>query len=101
MTSRDDNATGPTEDAAKKSSTAQLFDIRRIIGGLFVLYGVVLLVTGIVDGSSASEQAAGIDINVWAGIGMALTGAFFLVWMWLSPLATPAPKPGDQSSERP
>jgi len=96
MTPPDDNATGSTEDAA----AAQLFDIRRIIGGLFVLYGVVLIVAGIFDGASAEEQAAGIDINVWAGLGMALTGAFFLVWMWLRPLGSPAQASGDQQVER-
>ena len=87
MTSRDDGAIRETEDAADhKSAADRLFDIRLIIGGLFALYGVALFVAGLVDGSAAEEKASGIDINIWAGIGMALLGAFFLVWMRLRPL---------------
>jgi hypothetical protein len=87
MATSDDAAIDQTEDAAAgASSAARLFDIRRIIGGLFLLYGVVLFVAGIVDGEEASAQAAGIDINVWTGLGMAVTGLLFLAWMWRNPL---------------
>jgi hypothetical protein len=101
MTTRSETTIERTEQAAEQSSSAaRLFDIRRIIGGLFLLYGLVLLVAGLVDGAEASEQAAGIDINVWTGLGMALTGAFFLTWMWRRPLAAQAPPPEDQHVER-
>ena len=90
-----------TEQAQESSSGARPFDIRRVIGGLFVLYGVVVLIAGIVDGADAKEQAAGIDINIWAGAAMLLLGVFFLVWMALNPLAAVAAKPGEQSAERP
>jgi hypothetical protein len=87
MTSRDDGAIRETEEAAEhKSAADRLFDIRLIIGGLFLLYGVALFIAGLVDGSAAKQKASGIDINIWAGIGMALLGAFFLVWMRLRPL---------------
>ena len=61
-----------TEEA--KSSAASLFDIRRIIGGLFTLYGVLVLGAGLFDGSNAKEKASGIDINIWTGLGMLLLG---------------------------
>jgi len=70
-----------------ESSAARLFDVRRVIGGLFTLYGLLVLGAGIVDGSDASEKASGIDINVWTGIGMLALGVFMLVWMRLSPTA--------------
>jgi len=35
---------GGEEDAAKAARAARLFDVRRLIGGLFALYGVVLVV---------------------------------------------------------
>ena len=73
-----------------RSAAARLFDIRRIIGGLFVLYGVMLFVAGLVDGADAKEQAADIDINVWTGLAMMAFGFFFLGWMWLRPLEAPA-----------
>jgi protein-S-isoprenylcysteine O-methyltransferase Ste14 len=101
-TARDD-AISTTESAAddRAASAARLFDIRRIIGALFVLYGVVLLVTGLLDGDEASEQAAGIDINVWTGLGMLAVGLAFLAWMWRSPLEPEADDGGDRSEDRP
>ena len=80
-----------TELETKSVTAARLFDIRRIIGALFALYGLILLGTGIVDGDEASEQAAGIDINVWTGLGMLVLGLLFLAWMWRSPLEPPEP----------
>jgi hypothetical protein len=69
------------------SSAARLFDVRRVIGGLFTVYGVLVLGAGILDGSEASDKAAGIDINVWTGIGMLALGLLMLLWMRLSPTA--------------
>src|SRR3954447_17142789 len=59
--------------------------------GLFVLYGITVFVAGLLDGVAATRQAAGIDINVWAGLGMFLLGVFFLVWMRLNPMEPPDP----------
>ena len=87
MTTQRDDVTResrPAEDV--RSSAARLFDIRRIIGGLFLLYGAVLLVTGLLDGAAAAQKAAGIDINVWTGAAMGLFGLAFLAWMRLRPL---------------
>jgi hypothetical protein len=82
-----------------EQKAARLFDIRRIIGGLFALYGVVLFVAGLFDGAAAKKQAADIDINVWAGLAMLALGLFFLGWMWLRPLE--APEPDDEASGPP
>ena len=68
------------------SGAARLFDVRRIIGGLFTLYGVLVLGAGIVDGKSASDKASGIDINIWTGLGMLLLGLGMLAWMALRPV---------------
>jgi hypothetical protein len=77
------------------------FDIRIVIGGLFVFYGVVVLIAGIVDGEAAKQKAGGIDINVWTGLGMLLLGTFFLVWMRLNPLPAAAPADdGDAPAEQ-
>jgi hypothetical protein len=77
------------------------FDIRLVIGGLFVLYGVVVFIAGIVDGEAAKKQAAGIDINLWTGLGMLLLGIFFLAWMRLNPLEVPPPPEQDADTSRP
>ncbi len=98
---RRDDAIASTESAAddKAATAARLFDIRRIIGGLFVLYGVILLITGIVDGADASKQAAGIDINIWTGLGMLVAGLLFLLWMRLNPVQVPKPADDDDSAK--
>jgi hypothetical protein len=71
---------------AASSSAASLFDIRRIIGGLFTLYGVLVLGAGLFDGSNAKEKASGLDINIWTGIGMLVLGLGMLLWMVLRPV---------------
>lgn len=104
--SDDHGAKAPTDaTATEKSKVASLFDIRRIIGGLFLLYGLILLIAGIFDGAAASKKADGVDINLWTGLGMAIFGALFLLWMRVKPL-TPEPVtdedlPADQDQRRP
>ncbi|WP_406340977.1 hypothetical protein [Streptomyces sp. NBC_00648] len=76
----------------KKSATAaRLFDIRRIIGGLFTLYGVIVTIAGLTASDADLKKAEGVNINLWTGLGMLALGLFFLVWLWLRPLAPPAP----------
>ncbi|GGU90268.1 hypothetical protein GCM10010260_25820 [Streptomyces filipinensis] len=76
-----------TELEGKSATAARIFDLRRIIGGLFVLYGVIVTITGITDSRSAIDKAQGVNINLWTGIGMLLLGIFFLAWLKLRPVA--------------
>jgi hypothetical protein len=76
-----DQGTGQREAAA-----ANLFDLRRIIGGLFVLYGVVLTIVGLGDSQAEIDKAAGVHINLWAGLGMLALGLAFLAWAFARPL---------------
>jgi hypothetical protein len=83
----DDRLVKETEAAEQvSSSAARAFDLRRIIGGLFVVYGVIVGIYGLVDGAEASEKAEGIDINLWSGLAMLLLGIVFLVWERLNPV---------------
>jgi hypothetical protein len=70
----------------RELEAANLFDLRRIIGGLFVLYGVVLTIVGLGDSDAEIEKAAGVHINLWAGLGMLALGLFFIAWALLRPL---------------
>src|SRR5689334_11408166 len=65
---------------------ANLFDLRRIIGGLFVLYGVVLTIVGLTDSQAEIQKASGLRINLIAGLGMLALGIIFLIWAFTRPL---------------
>lgn len=81
-----------TNETTKR--TAGAFDIRVIIGGLIGVYGIILTLLGIFDASEAElERADGFNVNLWAGLGMVVVAAGFLVWARLKPVVVP---PTDQ-----
>lgn len=80
----------------ESTTAARLFDIRRIIGGLFVVYGVIVTIVGITDDQAAIDKAEGVNINLWTGLGMLLLGLFFLAWLKLRPTAPPPPRAEDE-----
>jgi succinate dehydrogenase hydrophobic anchor subunit len=71
---------------------AGAFDIRLIIALLTGVYGVVLTIMGI--GFTTDEElakSAGMNINLWAGIGMLVFTALFVLWALVRPLRVPEP----------
>jgi hypothetical protein len=74
------------EEELKAARAANLFDIRRIIGFLFALYGAVLVVVGIVGSSHVKNKAAGIDVDLWTGLGMLVFAALMLTWAFARPV---------------
>jgi hypothetical protein len=81
------------------SAAAKLFDIRVLIGGLFTLYGVMLIIYGFFTSAAELAKAAGININLWLGLGMLVLGLLFLLWVRVAP--TKHPEPGEVDSSRP
>jgi hypothetical protein len=77
----DDELLAQEEELAKVSAAARLFDVRRVIGGLFVVYGVIVTLLGIFDSPSEIDKAQGVRINLWMGLAMLALGAFFLLWL--------------------
>jgi drug/metabolite transporter (DMT)-like permease len=75
----------PSEAAAARA--ANRFDIRRIIGALFLLYGAILVVTGIVGSHAVKTKAAGINVDLWTGLGMLVVGALMIAWALARPVA--------------
>ncbi|KEI43089.1 hypothetical protein [Saccharopolyspora rectivirgula] len=81
----------------RRARTAGAFDVRTVIGMLFLVYGVVLLATGLVQSAEAIEKAAGVNINLWSGIGMVVVSALFFLWARLRPIIVPeSPQSSDQ-----
>jgi len=74
-------------DSKRVAKAANLFDLRRIIGGLFVVYGILLTVLGLFDSQEEIDKAAGVNINLWAGLGMLVAGLLFITWALTRPLA--------------
>jgi hypothetical protein len=73
-------------DESRTSRAATLFDVRRIIGGLLLFYGLVLFVLGLTDSDAEIDKAQGVNINLWAGVGMLVVGALFWAWALWRPL---------------
>jgi hypothetical protein len=84
-----------------ESAAGKLFDLRLLIGGLFVVYGVVLIIAGLVAADAAERKASGININLWMGVGMLVLGVLFLLWRRLQPLRPEAgPDPAGLRTSR-
>ena len=77
-----------SSDQPSARRAANLFDLRRIIGGLFILYGLLLTVLGLFDSQEEIDKAAGVNINLWAGVGMLIFGLLMITWALTRPLGT-------------
>jgi len=78
--------------STERTRRAAAFDIRLVIALLMGVYGVVLTVLGIGFTTDAEiTKSAGVNINLWAGLGMLVVAALFVLWTWLRPLRVPDP----------
>jgi len=93
--------TGATdEDEARAARLANRFDIRRIIGGVFLLYGTILVVVGIVGSHAVKNKAAGINVNLYTGIAMLVVGVLMMVWAFTRPVVPEPPETRGEGSGR-
>ncbi|HJQ48073.1 MAG TPA: hypothetical protein VJ870_17395 [Amycolatopsis sp.] len=77
-----------------RTRRAGAFDIRLIIALLTGVYGLVLTIMGVaVTPASQIDRAAGVNINLWAGIGMLIFTALFVLWALLRPIRVPVEEP--------
>ena len=62
-------------------SAAASLDLRLPIGGLFVILGVLLMGYGVATASNTAQyvQSGGLNINLWWGLVMFVTGVLFLL----------------------
>jgi hypothetical membrane protein len=75
------------EDEVKAARAANRFDIRRLIGGLFALYGLILLLLGLFGSDTVKHKAAGINVDLWTGLGMLIFAALMVFWALSKPTA--------------
>ncbi len=92
-------STGRTdEEEVAAAKAANRFDIRRLIGGLFTVYGVILTVIGIVGSHHIKTKAAGIDVDLYTGIGMLIFGAIMIFWALTKPTVPEPPQTQGEGS---
>jgi NADH:ubiquinone oxidoreductase subunit 4 (subunit M) len=84
----------PTEDRELRAAT--LFDIRRIIGGLFLLYGITLTVLGFGASDEDLQRAEGVNVNLLVGVTMLVMAALFIAWALWRPLGRELAKQSDE-----
>src|ERR1700760_872071 len=73
-------------DEAEAARAANRFDIRRLIGGPFCLYALILIALGIFGSHTIKNKAAGINIDLWTGLGMLAFGALMIFWALSRPV---------------
>ena len=81
-----DAETPPEIDEETARKAANRFDIRRIIGGVFLVYGLILGVVGIIGSDAVKNKAAGVNVNLWTGLAMLVAGAMMVAWALLRPV---------------
>ena len=108
MTEQEQSSEEPTtpsdgatyEEELRTARIANRFDIRRIIGGLFVVYGVILTIVGIVGSDEVKNKAAGINVNLWTGLAMLVVGVLMIVWALARPVMAEPEDPRGEGSGR-
>jgi hypothetical protein len=73
-----------SEEQLEKATS--LLDIRKIIGGLLGVYGLLLLGAGLFGSEADKEKAAGVNINLWVALALLVASALFFAWGFTRPL---------------
>ena len=78
---------------SEQKHDAGAFDVRNIIAALIGLYGVVLVIVGLVDYSHAAKLKTGsVHADLWAGIVMVVVAVGFAAWARIRPIVVAPPK---------
>jgi hypothetical protein len=100
----DDPLIQQTEEVADKASQqrfADLFDVRRVIGGLFGVYGIILLIASFWASDDDVDRAQGINANLWVGLALLATAAVFFGWALRAPVGAQLVAADDDGSASP
>jgi hypothetical protein len=90
-----------TDTPAQRPARARAFDLRTVLGGLFLAYGLVVLAMGLTANEADLAKASGVNINLWAGLAMLVLGGLFLLWRRLAPLRLEQPVQDDSDPAEP
>jgi hypothetical protein len=73
---------------AQTKHAAGILDIRNIIGGLLLTYGMILLLMGIF-GDRALDKTGDVNANLYAGIALLVVGGVLVSWALARPVEVP------------
>ncbi|MGA8256849.1 MAG: hypothetical protein WB767_09775 [Nocardioides sp.] len=91
--------TPPAAPGRRSRHAAGVLDIRNVIGALLSLYGVILLVTRVVEGDEGGARTEGLNANLWAGLALLAVGIGFLLWARMRPVVVPEAAPDSEKSD--
>ncbi len=74
---------------------ARMLDLRIYICALFLIFGATVTAMGISPDQAQIDRAAGVNINLWAGLAMLGLAIVMGVWAFLSPPELPGPDAED------
>jgi len=77
------------EASGEQKHRAGLFDIRFIIAALIGVYGAILFIAAFFTSDTQKDKADGLNINLYAGIGMIVVSALFILWSRWRPIVVP------------
>ncbi len=86
------------QDKAQAARAANRFDIRRLIGGLFCLYALILIALGVFGSHATKNKADGINVDLWTGLGMLVFGLLMIYWALSRPVTPEPSETGGQGS---
>ena len=64
---------------------ARMLDLRTYICLLFLIFGVIVTILGISPSQPELDRAAGVNINLFAGIAMLILSIAMGLWAWFIP----------------
>ena len=73
-------STSSASDKDGASGSGGLFDLRILVAGLLLVYGVLLLGAGLFDTATTLTKADGVRVNLWEGIALLAVSACFAIW---------------------
>lgn len=101
MSSSADRASDHDHSEEEAPHRAGAFDIRTFIAFLIGIYGIVLVLVGLFDSNAAQRaKSDGINVNLWAGLGMVIVAAGFLLWARMRPVVVSKDPEGTEHSEQ-
>ena len=79
------------EEEIRAARAANRFDIRRLIGGVFALYGLILVALGIFGSEATKNKANGSNVDLWTGLAMLVFAALMIFWALSRPTVREPP----------